>query len=47
MLADFFKGEIAPYLDDSDLDPAGAAIVRACLNDAETGTYERLIRPFA
>ncbi len=47
MLADFFKGEIARYLEDPDLDPFGAAIIRACIDDAEIGTYEKLIRPFA
>jgi hypothetical protein len=47
MLADFFKREIAAYLADPDLDPAGAAIIRACLADADLATYERLMRPVA
>jgi hypothetical protein len=45
MLADFFKREIATYLEDSDLDPAGQAIIRACLDGADLATYERLMRP--
>ena len=45
MLADFFKREIATYLADPDLDPVGQAIIRACLADADLGTYEKLIRP--
>ena len=44
-LGEFFKNEIAPYLEDSDLDPAGAAIIRACLDDADLSLYEKLIRP--
>ena len=45
MLSDFFKSEIAAYLADSDLDPNGAAIIRACLADADLSLYEKLIRP--
>ena len=43
--ADFFKDGIASCLADSDLDPAGAAIIRACLEDADLSLYEKLIRP--
>jgi len=45
MLADFFKREIATYLEDADLDPSGQAIIRACLDGADLATYERLMRP--
>jgi hypothetical protein len=47
MLADFFKREIATYLEDSDLDPGGAAIIRACLDGADLAIYEKLMRPVA
>ncbi|MBM3581889.1 MAG: DUF4914 family protein, partial [Alphaproteobacteria bacterium] len=45
LLTDFFKREIATYLEDADLDPAGAAIIRACLDGADLATYEKLMRP--
>lgn len=45
MLGDFFKQEIADYLDAPDLDPLGADLIRACLADADLRTYETLLRP--
>lgn len=44
-LTDFFRGEIAGYLDEQGLDPEGAAIIRACLDGANVETYEALLRP--
>ena len=43
--AEFFKGEVASYLDEEGLDPQGAAIIRACLDGAGVEAYETLLRP--
>ena len=45
MLANFFKREVGAYLQYPDLDPVGAEIIRACLNDADLATYEELLKP--
>lgn len=43
LLSNFFKSEIAAFLEFPDLDPEGAAIIRACLDDADVATYERAL----
>lgn len=45
LLSNFFKAEIAAFLEFPDLDPEGAAIIRACLDDADVATYEAALTP--
>lgn len=39
ILTDFFKKEIARYLDEKDLDPLGRKIIECCMNDGTLDDY--------
>ncbi len=42
ILESFFRRELDPYLEESDLHPRGKQIIEACLGGASIGDYERL-----
>ena len=42
-LAGFFHRELAPYLDEPDLDPLGRRIIEACLSGARVEEYSGLM----
>jgi hypothetical protein len=43
ILKDFFKKELAVYLQEKDLHPTGRRIIESCMNDASVEAYERII----
>jgi hypothetical protein len=43
VLADFFHKELAPYLDETDLDPLGRRIIECCMQGGAVTDYEALL----
>ncbi|NUP88691.1 MAG: DUF4914 family protein [Candidatus Sumerlaeia bacterium] len=43
LLMDFFRKELAPLLEESDLDPLGREIIECCLQGGALSDYERLL----
>jgi hypothetical protein len=43
MLRDFFHRELAPYLDEADLDPLGRRIIECCLQGGAVEVYQELL----
>lgn len=43
LLADFFRQELSPYLDEHDLDPLGRQIIECCFDGGSVADYSSLI----
>ena len=43
MLTEFFHRELAPYLDEADLDSLGRRIIESCLQGATVEAYQELL----
>ena len=43
ILTDFFKRELAIYLDDPDLDKIGREIIACCLQDGQLDAFEKIV----
>ena len=42
VLAEFFHRELAPYLEEADLDPLGRRIIECCLSGGKVEEYQAL-----
>ena len=43
LLADFFRQELSPYLEEDDLDPLGRQIIECCNSGGELADYQKLL----